>query len=87
MYKCSKCNFETEKRQNFLKHSCKEPTNFQCKFCEKYYSEKKTLNRHLKICKKKPIIKTQEELLQENIKLKKKLKNIIIQFYILLKKK
>ena len=46
MPKCDKCNFETEKKQNFIRHICKEQTNFKCDYCLKFYSEKKTLLRH-----------------------------------------
>ena len=53
MPKCEKCNFETAKNKNFLRHICKEITDFQCEFCDKYYSEQKTLTRHMLICKKK----------------------------------
>ena len=54
---------------------------FSCKFCEKIYSQKSSLNRHLSICKKKLNIDNEKELIKNNQQLEKQLreKNLEIQ--------
>ena len=55
---CEHCNYSSYIHKNFLRHICKEKTNFQCIFCNKYYKTSKSLNEHITSnCKKKEELK------------------------------
>ena len=72
-YICSRCTTIFTKKYNYEKHKnrkypCKK-LKFECEFCNKSYSSKSNLNKHLKKCEKNnKIVKSEElEIMKEKI--------------------
>jgi hypothetical protein len=87
MYKCSVCDYESDKKYNVEKHinkklSCGEgvktiienKVNYLCEYCNKKSTNKSNLSRHLKTCKvKKENLEKQVIELKEEVKILKAL--------------
>ena len=71
IYKCDKCNKEFDKKSTFAYHSvrinsCVKDTNINNEFyCNKIFSLKHNLTAHLKTCKKKKLIDTNQSQIDE----------------------
>ena len=72
---CDKCNYTSDIHRNFLRHICKQKTDFQCKHCLRYYKTLIILNEHItNKCKKKDkVVEELEEKNKEIAKLKAEL--------------
>jgi hypothetical protein len=59
-YKCEKCEKIFNKKSNYITHiNKKNPCNedgTECKYCQRIYSRKDYLKKHMELCKKKNII-------------------------------
>lgn len=74
---CPTCNYSSTNEHNFNRHKCREPTEFQCDVCNKYYKSQLSLYKHKKTCvaedveedeKDKEIARLKAELeMQKNI--------------------
>jgi uncharacterized Zn-finger protein len=87
MYKCSICDYESDKKYNVEKHinkkiSCGEGVktiiegkiNYLCEYCKKKSTNKSNLTRHLKTCKvKKENLEEENKILKEENKVLKAL--------------
>jgi len=73
MFHCDKCDKDYKTSATLKKHSCKPFIEPICEYCDKLLSNKKSLNRHYIICKKKILFdeQKQEEKIQKCVEILK----------------